>query len=481
VNREARNAVAQPMPQNAIKPTSPRPEILEIPVEQLVPERRDLPGRMMRAKLNRVAVPSAALLPSFAAEGDLTPISTYNTVSKVSLKAGRPQFDSPSMDLKELEMPDDLTQVAAPPKEATVQSAIPDIRTVKENRTNTFPLDKLVRIAVTIQRDPSGTGGCYQVDITPAEGSDAMGEISKDVLFILDRSNSITPAKYSHFKRAVQEALPALSPHDRFNVISFNDKTHPVFKDFAEATSGNIDIAVNQVGKLAHGGRTDVFKGLAPFVKLGQGSQGRPLNIFILTDGRSTVNIYKPNIFLRQIVEMNPGNVSVFPFSAGENTNRQLLDFLGYLNRGDKFHVKELSQVRDAMVRFFARYNYMIVNDLTCDAVSGANANEVFPKSLANLYRGQALRLLGRFDDSNRELVLRLTGRDANGRLCDLVFRRRLLECPAGDAHLRQRWAAQKVLYLLARRNSSDNPAEIANLNRLIGQISRAYNIYSGY
>ena len=460
-------------------PTAPRPEILEIKASDLPPERLNIEGRMTTPELHRSAVAPDVMLPSLAQDGPLN-ASGAALSAGLELRGRRPGFGAPDADMPGLELPD----VTLPAPGGGPDGSAPKPGDELAGRGLTpadavLPLDDYVQVKVTVQMENGRRGGCFQVEILPGRNSDALPDIPKDLLFIIDRSDSISPSKFAAFRQSVIEVLAAVNPADRFNVISFADKPARVFRDFAAGTPANIAAATGAIQKLAHGGMTDVFGGLAPFVKGGNGNRARPLNIFMLTDGQSTVNIHQPNVFLREIGSMNPGNVSIFPFSADKKANRQLLDFLGYLNRGDKCHVENVEQIPQGMADFFARHANIIVMDVTCTATAGGK--EVFPKSLSHLYRSEPLRLFGRFDDPTQELVLAITGRDAEGRTRDLVFRRRLDQCPRGDEFVIRRWASQKILYLLARCNSTDNQAEINALRHQINQLTSQYGVYAAY
>ena len=460
-------------------PTAPRPEILEIKAKDLPPDRLEIEGRMSTPELHRSAVADDIMLPSLAQDGPMNASAAALTAG-LELRGRRPGFGAPDADMPGLELPN----VVLPDGTGGTGGAAPKPGDELAGRGPApkdapLPLDDFVQIRVTVQMEPGSRGGCFQVEILPARNSDALPDIPKDILFIIDRSSSISPSKFTAFRQSVIEVLSALTPADRFNVISFADKPARIFREFVPGTPANLAAAAGEIRKLAHGGMTDVFGGLAPFVRTGNGNRARPLNIFMLTDGQSTINIHQPNVFLREIGSMNPGNVSIFPFSADKKANRQLLDFLGYLNRGDKCHVESVDQIPQGMADFFARHASIIVMDVTCTAAAGGK--EVFPKSLSHLYRSEPLRLFGRFDDPTQELVLAITGRDAEGKLRDLVFRRRLDQCPRGDDYVVQRWASQKILYLLARCNSSDNQAEINALRRQIDQLTRQYGVYAAY
>ena len=465
-------------------PTAPAPEIIAVKVDA-IPVTVDA-TRPVFADVPRELVPTDIKLPSLAKPGELDltggqlPGIRQLTASLTAPIIGGPGIGEGDFDIPELpELPEaeelDLPAPIATPPEIQVK---PD-----EQHPVTRPLDEFVNVRVTVYPDAIGPGGHFQVDISPRRNSDAMDEIPKDILFIVDRSGSISLPKFEQFRQAIKELLPALNPQDRFNVISFNDKPYKFFENFIPATQKNLQSASEQVGRLPYGGKTDVFGGLAPFVKQSNGDPSRPLNIFLLTDGKSTVNIFKDNDFLHELVGLNPGNVSIFPFSAGDNakTNHSLLAFLGYLNHGRLHHVDTLEQIRGGMASFFQSYSSVIVADIQCRVLQGAIPQEIYPQRLPHLYRNQILTILGRYTDRADTLSLRITGRDATQTTRSLIFERKLSQCVEGDAQLPERWTAQKLLYLLAQRNSSNNPAEIARLEQAISELRKQHRTYSLY
>ena len=464
-------------------PTAPAPEIIAVKVDA-TPITVDA-TRPVFADIPREVVPTDVKLPSLATPGELDLTGgQLPGVRQLSARLSAPVIGGPGLGEGDFDIPE-LPELPADPLELPPTVATPAEIQVKPDQQHpvTRPLDDFVNVRVTVFPDELGPGGHFQVDISPRRNSDAMDEIPKDVLFIVDRSGSISLPKFEQFRQAIKELLPALNPQDRFNVISFNDRPYKFFENFLPATQKNLQAASEMVGRLPYGGKTDVFGGLAPFVKQSNGDRTRPLNIFLLTDGKSTVNIFKDNDFLHQLVDLNPGNVSIFPFSAGDNakTNHSLLAFLGYLNHGRLHHVDTLEQIRGGMAQFFQSYSSVIVADIQCRVLQGAVPQEIYPQRLPHLYRNQTLTILGRYTDRADTLSLRITGRDATQTTRSLIFERKLSQCAAGDAKLPDRWAAQKLLYLLAQRNSSNSPAEIARLDQAIAELRRQYRTYSLY
>jgi hypothetical protein len=461
--------------------TAPRPEIIEIDYTSLPPPRQALKMRTITPRLERESS-DAAMLPSLTPHGPLT--SSSGGSYGLSVKSGfKPSFDVPDIEIPELK------QDTPPPAALSLQESAPsplEVATVlsvpRGGSASNLPLpfDGFVDIQVRVIKDLVGNSGYFQVDITPNANSDALKDIAKDSLFLIDHSTSISTQKLSQFKLATREALACLNPKDRFNVVAFTSTTNSLFQGYQPVNAKNLAEADKYVAGLWRGGMTDVFGGVAPYVKNSNGDRNRPLNIFLLTDGRSTVNIHEPPAFLRQITAFNPGNVSIYPFSAGTQANRQLLDFLGYLNRGGKCHVDDVEKLHEELVNYISTHSSLIIMDLKYTA-EGPVSQEIFPRALPHLYRNESLRLFGRFRSIDDELVLTLAGKDADLKTRDLIFRRHYRECPPASKELPREWAGQKILFLLAQRNSTENQTLIARYNAEINALTREYGVYMPY
>ncbi|MFA6931048.1 MAG: VWA domain-containing protein [Lentisphaeria bacterium] len=478
VDKQRPPGLASDEDEKPIMATAPRPEIIEIDYTSLPPPRQALSMRVITPKLERESS-DASLLPSLTAHGPLNASSggSYG----MSVKSGyKPSFGTPDFDLPVLsrEAEKGVNLVENPPSPLEVATDLTEVQ--RDGAGLPLPFDGFVDIEVRVVKDRVGNSGYFQVDIIPNSKSDALKDIAKDTLFLIDHSTSISPQKLSQFKLATREALSCLNPKDRFNVVSFTSSTHSLFQGYQSVNAKHLAAADQYVASLWRGGMTDVFGGIAPYVKNSNGDKNRPLNIFLLTDGRSTVNIYEPPTFLRQVSAFNPGNVSIYPFSAGTQANRQLLDFLGYLNRGSKCHVDEIDQLHEELVRYISTHSSLVIMDLKYTA-EGPVSQEIFPRSLPHLYRNESLRLFGRFRNIDDELVLNLAGKDADLKTRDLIFRRRYRGCPPGSKELPREWAGQKILFLLALRNCTEDQRQIARYNAEINALTREYGVYAPY
>ncbi|MBP5673283.1 MAG: VWA domain-containing protein [Lentisphaeria bacterium] len=472
--------------------TAPRPKVVEIKMSELPLDRQAM-RRPTVPQLERVDVP-VANVPSLLPHGDLTTETGVTYSTGLNLGA-RPKFGIPkslekSASLTEAPPPDiDPLNGLAPLPGGTSLPSLPDKITQMTDDTVKLPkviaLDEFVNVDVKVFRDRKGQG-YFQVSIKANELSDSMGDIPKDTLLIIDHSGSISPNKLSQFKAASIEALSYLNPNDRFNVVSFTSRSHTLYDGLVPATEQNREKAVDYIRRLVRGGQTDVFGGIGPFVRKGNGNLDRPMNIFVLTDGQSTIDIHQmgdkaihnheTDEFQRAMVGVNPGNVSIYPFSAGKDANRTLLDFLGYLNRGHNYHVDELKDFRARLVNYISSYSNLIVRDMRYLA-EGKVSQTIYPRNLPHLYRHETLSIFGRFEPDDQELVLTLSGYDAKNQRRDLVFRRRYDECAEGPERMKQQWAAQKIMHLRAEITLCTDAKQRQAMEREYRRLANEYGV----
>jgi len=332
-------------------------------------------------------------------------------------------------------------------------------------------LDSLLNVQVYTYEAATGDG-YFRMDISPNLRSDSLNSISKDMLFLIDCSSSISQATLGTFRDGVIAALDYLHPRDRFNIVSFRERPEPLFADFVPVQDSYITEARNYLRRLMRGGGTDVYAGLAPYVELDQQANPRPLNVFLLSDGQSTVeNKLDNDTLIRRIASGNRNDVSIYAFSVGTNVNLFLMDFLAYSNRGQSLHEREMRNFQQQLVNFIASHSDLIVEDLHYRITDGMTET-IFPRKLQHLYRGKTLSIYGRYGRGTRQMAVQIIGRDASGNLKELVFRTDLNNARQAGSGLARDWAAQKVFHLISEQTlqtGMDHSQEIRRLAQQFG------------
>lgn len=467
-------------PPRAMLPSAPPPKILEIDGDRLAPDRLAF-ERPVQAKVVRFDLPPGnlpSLLPPGPLQGGIG--DTFDVSMRLGSLPGMPGL-RPS-DLDGLEDPQgDVGKSFGPRGGGPGLNDLADADKLKRNTLglDLDMLDAFVTVSVVVYRDPAG-GGYFRADIAPNRRSDALPDVVKDVLLVIDHSTSISGMKLEQFKEGTIAALQCLNPKDRFDVVAFTDQPTRCFGQLRPVTDDTLKAAREYVAALIRGGMTDVFGSLAPFVAGNNLDPGRPLNVFLMSDGNSTVNVRQDDDFVRGIVGMNPGNVSIYSFSAGKKANLFLLQFLGYLNRGYSLHEEELRDFRAGLVRYLSAHSSLLVADLRYQARGGLE-EDIFPRRLPHLYRSETLSIFGRYPANVEELTLSLLGRDGGGKQRELVFRRKFSECPEVGRELPQNWGAQKIFHLIGQRTLATDAELRAKCTEEIGRLAKAYGLYVPY
>ncbi len=361
-------------------------------------------------------------------------------------------------------------ELPAPPKMA--ESSVMKLDPAEVGREDMRPIDQLLNIDMVVHREKDG-GGCFRIDISPNLKSEKLRAVAKDVLLLIDCSNSISSEKLDTFKTAAYNALEYLNARDRFNIVSFRAKPEPLFDGYVPVAAANIGRARRYIRYLERGGMTDVYAGLAPFIGGSQDAPGRPLTVFIMTDGNSTVRDKLGNRqLLRKVAEVNHPATSIYSVSVGKKANRTLLDLLALTNRGMPLHQPELEGFSESLIRFIANHSDIIVSELDYTLVDGMAAN-IYPKKLPHLYRNETLSVYGRFAAGTKEIVIQIIGRSASNNLEEVVFRGQLEQAREVGADLRTDWLAHKAFDIFTRNLIEPAPALQAELNR----IRSTYNI----
>ena len=453
-------------------PAAPAPKIIQIEADDLFPERLDdrrpvIPSRPRR-DIDVIKLPSLAATDGLrTGTGGILGVGMKLSMPKTPLDPGKIPTETPDNDtMAGRDRPDlPLPDLPGMGDEAT-----------PVNRDDIDAIDELLDISMVVYEPPTGDG-YFRIDIATNPRSDRLRAIPKDILFLVDCSNSITPAKLAVFRDAVTGALEYLNRRDRFNVVSFRVKPSSLFETYVPVTQTQIERGQDYVRRLQRGGLTDVYAGLSPFVAASKTRPERPLNVFLFTDGESTVKDRMDNqTMLRRIAGLNRHNASIYATSVGKGANRFLLDLLAYSNRGRPLHRDDLDVFENEVVEFVGAHTDIIVADLAY-TVAGGLQDEIYPRKLPHLYRDQTLSIYGKFPAGTKEVVIQVTGTSADKRTNEFIFRGSIKKARQVSQDLNFDWIAQKVFYLVVANTLNPSPEIEAELQAL----KRRYNLQIPY
>ncbi|MFW6414503.1 MAG: VWA domain-containing protein, partial [Verrucomicrobiota bacterium] len=312
-------------------------------------------------------------------------------------------------------------------------------------------IDDLLDASMKVFTDEERKEIFFRVDIKPNPRAGSLEAINKDVLLLFDSSTSISAQMLNVFKRTVSKSLAYLKPGDRFNIVNFRESPQSLFDGYEPVNPENIQRARGQLRRIRRYGKTDVYTGLAPFVGEEEREPDRPLTVFLLTDGQSTVpNKMDDQSLLRRIEKSNRRQVSIYSASYGGKINRYLLDLLAYTNKGYHLYRENLDEFENDLLNYVRSHSTIVAADLEYTA-TGEVADELYPKSLPHLYRNGTLTVFGKLPAETEEFALQIKGWSAREDKLNYVYHADIEKAEQGSKELMHDWIAQKAFYLIAK------------------------------
>jgi Ca-activated chloride channel family protein len=233
----------------------------------------------------------------------------------------------------------------------------------------------------------------------------------KDVVFVLDRTGSMSGEKIKQAKAALQFCLDSLEARDRFDLVAFNETSDSVGDQLMPASAKNVRKAKEFVADLSATGGTNIKDALDASLRLFARSD-RPRYLVFLTDGQPTVGETNPDVIRKHATARNEGRVRFFTFGVGYDVNAHFLDQLSEENRGVSEYVRPQEDLEAKVSRFYSKIAAPVLTDLVLKT-SGAKVTDIYPNGdLPDLFAGSQAVIVGTYRDPGRA-TFTLSGKQA--------------------------------------------------------------------
>ena len=330
-------------------------------------------------------------------------------------------------------------------------------------------------VSLLTHREP-GKDGYFLMLISPKSNLGEQQRVAKDIVFILDTSGSMSGEKITKAKAALKFGVESLSPHDRFNIISFSGEEHLMKANLIEAGAAGKEAGLKFIENLRAEGGTNINDALVAAFKQFQTGE-RPAMIVFLTDGLPTVGPTDIKQIEKNVEESNRARVRLFSFGVGYDVNTNLLDKLSADNRGVSDYIEPQEDLEVKVSNFFARVNYPVLSDLKLD-FGGVETDSMYPRALGDLFKNSQLVIVGRYKNSVNSATIRLTGK-VGAREEVFTFGKQSFPEEHGDnSFLGRLWATRRVGYLLEQVRLNGENRELKDE---IIQLGTRYGIVTPY
>jgi Ca-activated chloride channel family protein len=230
----------------------------------------------------------------------------------------------------------------------------------------------------------------YLLMVMPPGGDEAaVASVPREMIFIVDTSGSMHGVSIEQAKLALQRALAALRPGDRFNVIEFNSTTNPLFPASVEASLGNIGSAEEFVRQLQSNGGTEMYPALQ-FALRSPAQTSHLRQLIFITDG-SVGN--EEGLF--HLIEQELGDARLFTVGIGSAPNSWFMRKSAEAGRGTFTVIGAVHEVEEKMHRLFRKLEHPQVTNIRIEWPGGVQV-DAYPATVPDLYLGEPISVKAR-------------------------------------------------------------------------------------
>ncbi len=253
------------------------------------------------------------------------------------------------------------------------------------------------------------TGGQgYMMHVfSPTEADLGTTALSKDIIFVIDKSGSMSGEKIEQVKRVFASIISDLPPDDFFNVIFFDASTRAFSSTLMEANAKNKADAANFVNSLDASSGTNINQALLDALAMFGKSSRVPIIVF-LTDGAPTEGITSPYVIRKNVGDANKLKVSIFTIAFGieDEANYDFLKALSLENYGkaQRFYLE--GGVEEEMKGFYKTISTPLITDMSFTYNA---ASDIVNTGQNNLFAGSDAIVLGKYSPGTSTITSDVT------------------------------------------------------------------------
>ena len=330
----------------------------------------------------------------------------------------------------------------------------------------------------SLVRQPSASGGeTFAIHILPPAKST---DLPRDIVFLLDRSGSMSGWKMDAARRGISRLIDSLSPEDRFRLIAFDSRNEsPMKEGFHRATDANRYKAVRWLANIEARGGTEMGRAIQQGIRTfsqdnmkredserlepDESKEGpRSLAMVLVTDGQITGEDSVLRLLGTVPEHQRP---RLFCLGVDRSVNGSVLQRISRFTGGTYELVESEKRLDEIMARFGSEMGAPSITNLEIEAIGDdCLIDQIAPSLPLDLYSGRAISIYGRLSSAaplcHAPLRLRMRGTLPNGdpwnQDLDSPFEPSAPVVHHGDSLLHSLWGRCRVRELEDKFSSMD-------------------------
>ncbi|MFP6618479.1 MAG: VWA domain-containing protein, partial [Pirellulaceae bacterium] len=310
---------------------------------------------------------------------------------------------------------------------------------------------KAVGASVLSYRPDKNEQGYVMMLVSPEIKKKTDLSIKKNVLFVVDRSGSMSGKKIEQAKAALKFVLNNLNKGDLFNVIAYDSEVESFQPEMQKYSEDTRKKSLGFVEGIYAGGSTNIDGALSTALGMLQDDK-RPSYVVFMTDGLPTAGETNATRIVTNAKQNNKVRARIFNFGVGYDVNSRLLDKLARVGFGQSQYVRPNEDIEDHVSKLFERIGAPAMTDITIkvdvegqDQDGGSTINRLYPRNAYDLFAGDQLVLVGRYKKAGKAKVT-VQG-NVGGKIQSFSFPARLAKKSKDEtnAFVEKVWASRRI------------------------------------
>ena len=283
--------------------------------------------------------------------------------------------------------------------------------------------------------------------------------LPREYIFVVDISGSMHGFPLEVSRHLMYDLITKLRPTDLFNVVLFAGSSRILSEKSLPATTENLAKAYEIIDQQVGGGGTELLPALRTAIKLPRGSENLSRSIVVVTDGYISV---EQEVFY--LIENNLGKSNLFAFGIGSGVNRELIEGMAHMGRGEALIITEPKHAHSAAERFRKYIQTPLLTNIQI-SFEGLDAYDVIPSNIPDLLAERPIYFFGKYRGEAKGKV-KVRAFSAEGPYVkNMAIKSNDLD--QNNAPIRYLWAREKIRWLHDFNHlvqSTEQVEEITNL-----------------
>ncbi|MEW4565084.1 VIT domain-containing protein [Bremerella sp. JC770] len=262
--------------------------------------------------------------------------------------------------------------------------------------------------SVISYRPDKNEEGFFLMLASPPPRDEMAEAVKKTVLFVVDRSGSMSGEKMDQAREAAKYVLNHLNEKDLFNIIAYDSDVESFRPELQSADKKSVTEAIGFVDGLYAGGSTNINGALTSAMKMVQ-DDDRPCYILFLSDGRPTHGETNEMKIVENAKSNNSHDARMINFGVGFDVNSRLMDRLSREIKGQSQYVRPDEDLEEHVARLYRKINAPVMTNVKIkfDLEDGGQnfVNRLLPKEVVDLFEGEQLVQVGRYKKAGKAKI----------------------------------------------------------------------------